>query len=505
MASRSRTNSDASTIDILGPPTTDETIEYDTNDYFDNAMGLENIRLYNKGGYHPVHLDDVIDGRFKVYHKLGNGGFGLVWLCRDIVLGKWRALKIMAANHAGEKEQKILNHLRDRCTPEELEENHIMMPLEEFWIEGVNGRHLCFVMPIYGWAVSNWRNRQRGYHPGTNAKARDVCQQIIKSLYFLHSHGICHGDFNPRNILMKVEGIDEMSEEEILNRIDEPDCYNIYTVSGQSPGPGARAPKYQVQPLDGYWCKDLTVKSKSIAVIDFGESFFMDSPPKTTGIPNLYAPPEVLFEGTGTPGPYSDIWALACTLFEVRTSDQLFPPPEFGGGHGLPVDEMESYLGPLPEIYITAFFEMLRKARERQMAPIQRAEPLSIKSENSIKREPDQKPELEAKQEPELEPERQSEPEQQSEQEESSESEREDQCPDKFERVLGSERQALRSLQPPEDLPADQESSEFISWWYPREEVLELADLLRKMMRYDPAERIDIEAVASHPWARGLE
>jgi len=39
---------------------------------------------YRPGGFHPVKLGDTFkDGRYKVYHKLGWGGFSTVWLARD--------------------------------------------------------------------------------------------------------------------------------------------------------------------------------------------------------------------------------------------------------------------------------------------------------------------------------------------------------------------------------------------------------------------------------------
>ncbi|KAI1501734.1 hypothetical protein F5X99DRAFT_381515 [Biscogniauxia marginata] len=45
--------------------------------------------------------------------KLGFGGFGLTWLCRDIILMKWRAIKILSARGSLEGvEEKIYDYLR---------------------------------------------------------------------------------------------------------------------------------------------------------------------------------------------------------------------------------------------------------------------------------------------------------------------------------------------------------------------------------------------------------
>ena len=44
----------------------------------------ENASKYWPGGFHPVCLGDTFqDGRYKIYHKLGWGGFSTVWLAKD--------------------------------------------------------------------------------------------------------------------------------------------------------------------------------------------------------------------------------------------------------------------------------------------------------------------------------------------------------------------------------------------------------------------------------------
>lgn len=36
------------------------------------------------GGYHPVHVGDVFNKRYKALSKLGWGYFATVWLCVDL-------------------------------------------------------------------------------------------------------------------------------------------------------------------------------------------------------------------------------------------------------------------------------------------------------------------------------------------------------------------------------------------------------------------------------------
>lgn len=47
-------------------------------------IDAEPLHRYQKGGYHPITLGDTLkDGRYKVLHKLGWGGYSTVWAARD--------------------------------------------------------------------------------------------------------------------------------------------------------------------------------------------------------------------------------------------------------------------------------------------------------------------------------------------------------------------------------------------------------------------------------------
>ena len=49
---------------------------------------------YRRGGYHPVHVGEVYNGRYTVLKKLGWGHFSTVWLSLDSKTGKQVALKV---------------------------------------------------------------------------------------------------------------------------------------------------------------------------------------------------------------------------------------------------------------------------------------------------------------------------------------------------------------------------------------------------------------------------
>ncbi|KAK7748320.1 hypothetical protein SLS62_008688 [Diatrype stigma] len=144
---------------------------------------LEDIQKYRQGGFHPVHLGDVLDGRFGVVHKLGSGGFLIVWLCHESQSKQWRAVKIFTADQSLKgQELQTLRYLTARSSTEELAKHYIAIPLEEFWIDGPNGRHLCFVMPVLGYDVSVWRNL--GLEPEeeeTPIRAKGMCRKVVQA------------------------------------------------------------------------------------------------------------------------------------------------------------------------------------------------------------------------------------------------------------------------------------------------------------------------------------
>ena len=45
--------------------------------------GEEGGERYHKGGFHPVHLGELYNGKYKVLRKLGYGRYSTMWLVKD--------------------------------------------------------------------------------------------------------------------------------------------------------------------------------------------------------------------------------------------------------------------------------------------------------------------------------------------------------------------------------------------------------------------------------------
>ncbi|KAF7561484.1 hypothetical protein G7046_g2662 [Stylonectria norvegica] len=279
--------------------------------------GLESLEYYEEGGYHPVHLGEYLGSarRYRVLHKLGHGGSGTVWLCRDEQDEAYVATKVSTSDSPQVHLRDLSLGALDMSQPGA---EYIAVPLDHFSLDGPNGTHHCTVLPLLGPRVapSLWFQVEEP-HP----MLRKMARQATEALLFLHQHSICHGDFRPANILVKLGDLSHLSEDQIMALLGQPETSEVATDS--SSGLPSSAPEYLVIPaklakLGAQYLLD------QICVIDFGESFSFASPPANLGIPESYVAPELILDEPPKVGPACDIWALACTILEIRCQLQLF-------------------------------------------------------------------------------------------------------------------------------------------------------------------------------------
>ncbi|KAI5855030.1 kinase-like domain-containing protein [Durotheca rogersii] len=318
---------------------------------------LEKIYDYETGGHHPVHLGDLLGshGQYRVIHKLGHGGFANVWLCRDTNAEEtvYLALKILMAEVSTDDcpELRISNELKNSRSAGQDDDNganYICLAQDQFKIHGPNGDHLCFVYPVLGPSVSLglFRDSQ-----DPDKVLRSICFKTVKAIEFLHSHGICHGDITPSNILHRISGLDGLAEEEVLRILGNPVQNPVQRQSGENhDDPGA--PQYLVYPVEWQDVDSRYIREQP-CLIDFGESFLITEPPEDLGIPGPYRSPELILDKVAGIG--SDIWALGCLLFEIRTGRKLFNP--FDDEDSDYLDAMVQLLGKLPEPWWSTTWE----------------------------------------------------------------------------------------------------------------------------------------------------
>ncbi|KAK5683986.1 hypothetical protein LTS10_003850 [Elasticomyces elasticus] len=308
---------------------------------------VENVEGYRPGGYHPVHLGDTLDGRYRILHKLGAGGFSTTWLARDMVSDTYRALKILKAG-----ETTLSTELQTLRTLGEIQSSdpgkaHIRHLIDHFTVQGPNGEHRCIVTDVAGPSVKTlYNDPEHEYNAGARRLrvdiAHKIAKQVVEAVHFLHSHQQCHGDLTLSNVLFKLKPIDDWTEEQIFARFGPPRTHKLVLASGADPGESA--PRYVVEPA----CRpDAKYLTHDALLVDFGEAFRFDNAPQARdiGIPLMYRAPETIFESKFTSA--SEIWSLGCLLFEIRAGDPLFKG--FMGGCDEILWQMVQTKGKLPE------------------------------------------------------------------------------------------------------------------------------------------------------------
>jgi serine/threonine-protein kinase SRPK3 len=334
---KSRANEDADAVEASSSSEqeefeVDEQDEVWSNDElryeYPESDDVEKVELYRPGGYHPVNLGDTLKSlQYQIIHKLGYGGFATVWLARDNKEERYVAIKILRANasqNALDTDIKILNHLKELATSTP-GAYFIDLPIEHFWINGPNGRHLCIVSHVSGPSIAQLTRAQATLQKKLTLNLEEApmaALQLTQCLAFLHSPGVrvVHGDLTSSNVLLEILGFDHLTTSQVIKLLGRP--IRELVVSNSDEPLGFSAPQFLYQPAD--IMRLLPRATGNIKLIDFGNAFFVNDPPKNIGTPNCFRAPELLLENKF--GKESDVWALGCTMFEIRAGNPLFMP-----------------------------------------------------------------------------------------------------------------------------------------------------------------------------------
>lgn len=434
----------------------------------------ETLRYYRPGGYHPILINDSLGeaGRFKVLRKLGYGTFGTVWMCWDRNGGRLRAVKVMQADESEENyEQEVwllerLSKGDDQVSVEEAYKNHLGVPLEHFWQDGPNGRHLCIVMPVLG------PNVMKAKALGDVDFLKNVCSQVTSGLAFLHSKGMAHGDLHPGNILFQTD-LSDLKLDEVETLLER---YNYEPLSAEGhDGPGPHAPKHIYESFNWDEVNTKYIK-KEIAIIDFGTSFKTSAPPNYPTIDASMRAPEQFFQVR--PSQASDLWALGCTLMHILGSNNPFkryPTVKTWS----PVPRWEEALGPLPEPYRANWIASKGAKRKRKYEEVDTSEPVSVSSERLAKAKRCRLEEwgiedvisaFLAKPTPLLVP------------------------------ASAHQQQQKMGASEGSDSDSDSDLQQYIMWSLPRQELAAAVSLVRSVFKYNASDRTPAKDLLDHPF-----
>ncbi len=215
----------------------------------------------------------LIDNRYRVLEKLGEGGMGAVYKVEHVRMGKLAALKLMRPDHAVDKalkgrflqEARVVAKLSHPNTVQvfdsgELEDGGLFIAMEY-----VGGKDLAWQLKAHG--------------PMGEAQAASIGAQLLASLQEAHEHGIIHRDLKPANVML------------VRKR-----------KSGED----------QVKLLDFGIAKLQEAEGRKSTTGDF------------VGTPAYMSPEQIRGEQVDA---RSDLYSLGCVLFELVTGRQPFDGP----------------------------------------------------------------------------------------------------------------------------------------------------------------------------------
>ena len=162
---------------------------------------VEELEGYSADGYHPVHLgEEYCHGRYRIVHKLGYGSSSTVWLARDSVAGRYVSLKIDAAEDSEhDSGPRVFNEIQRQALIHP-GRKFISSSLDNFWITGPNGSHLCTVSDVLGPNLQTIRSSFSDLLP--LKVARKVTVQLALGLAYIHSCDIVHGGLSLSVLLL---------------------------------------------------------------------------------------------------------------------------------------------------------------------------------------------------------------------------------------------------------------------------------------------------------------
>ncbi|KXN91814.1 Serine/threonine-protein kinase SRPK [Leucoagaricus sp. SymC.cos] len=241
----------------------------------------EEWEWYKPEEFYPVRIGEVFKSQYQVVGKLGYGAYGTTWLCRDLLDHKHVTLKIGTLK-ALEGELRALKHL-DVIKTHNSASQLLRRLLDEFQIEGKNGKFQCVVHPPMATSLKALRSMFSNRAIPISL-TKTVLTHLLLTLDFLHTEAkMIHTDIQESNILF---GLGEKTAEQDLENFEKAEL--------TSPIP---------RKVDGdrviYLSRPLVPRRYSYGrpiLCDFGEARFGNYSNLADIQPYQYRAPEVIFQ-----------------------------------------------------------------------------------------------------------------------------------------------------------------------------------------------------------------
>jgi serine/threonine protein kinase len=309
---------------------------------------VEDLEYYEKGGYHPVKIGDILHEKYRIVHKLGFGTYGTIWLAVDQTSRGFVAIKVGRAKQSNLLEATSIKDLQHAITFDTSTIRSVIPPLlDNFDIDGPNGKHPCYVTTVGG---ANLSLAKLKCHQGVFRLdvARAMAAQLVIAVAHVHEKGTVHGDVTLRNVILRLPfDINKFSVDALYEKFGKPVRLPVVREDGKELT--SAVPSECIESVwMGKTSDEIRLPDAKIMLIDFGESYRPSLEPRhNSTVPRAYLPPEVLWDKVPLLSFSSDIWTLACSLWDIVAWFPLFESYFSAETENITAEQV-SVLGKLP-------------------------------------------------------------------------------------------------------------------------------------------------------------
>jgi beta-lactam-binding protein with PASTA domain/predicted Ser/Thr protein kinase len=141
----------------------------------------------------------IIDGRYRVLHRVGSGGMADVVCAEDLQLGRKVAIKLLHRRFAAD-EEFVERFRREASSAAGLQHPHVVAVYDRgAW----DGTYYIAMEYLEGRTLKKLVQDEA---PLDAPRAIDFTIQILRAARFAHKRGIIHRDLKPHNVIVDAEG-----------------------------------------------------------------------------------------------------------------------------------------------------------------------------------------------------------------------------------------------------------------------------------------------------------
>jgi len=146
-----------------------------------------------------IDAGTIVDGRYRVTHRIGSGGMADVYSAEDLQLGRTVALKILHGRFA-EDHEFVERFRREASSAAGLQHQHVVSVYDRGEYDGTYYIAMEF---LQGRSLKQLVIDEAPLNPD---RAIDLTTQILAAARFAHKRGIIHRDLKPHNVIVDAEG-----------------------------------------------------------------------------------------------------------------------------------------------------------------------------------------------------------------------------------------------------------------------------------------------------------